>query len=216
MNLDYIEQQDITRSYLQGKLSASESASFEEFILDKPDMVAQLELDTILLQNLAKSTNKSEQLAMLSSVGQSLHDVWKLGLAAALGALMVLPFVQYQSVSDGVVPEIEGHNHIAYLESSRSLNTTSKNIVITADVKQLILMIQPATLDENHFAVTLKQSGDEYANTYTTQSQLANSGDLIITIPAEGLKQGGYELSLNGLNSSFKQTFAFELVRTNP
>jgi len=214
MNLDYIEQQDIARRYLQGKLSAVDNALFEEFILDKPELITQLELDGILLNNLAKSDDKSNSAppAVPLTMGQTLYDVWKLGLAAAIGALMVMPFVQQRSVEQINNGQLEGNNHIAYLESARSVNTTTKNIVLTADAQQLILMIQPATLDENMFAVSLKQDGDEQANTYNTHSQLANSGDLIITIPANMLKQGRYALELSGVNTSFKQTFIFELT----
>lgn len=215
MNLDYIKQQDIARRYLQGKLSAVDNTLFEEFILDKPELITQLELDDILLNNLSKSDDKSKIAppAVPVIMGQTLHDVWKLGLAAAIGALMVMPFVQQRSVEQINSGQLEGNNHIAYLESARSVNTTIKNIVISADAQQLILMIQPATLDESIFSVSFKQDGEEKVNTYNTQSQLANSGDLIITLPTNILKQGRYSLELSGVNSSFKQTFVFELTR---
>ncbi|MFA3791539.1 hypothetical protein AB6T38_10505 [Aliiglaciecola sp. SL4] len=52
MDRDYIESNDITNRYMQGKLCAEECEEFEVYLMENSEIVEQLELDSILIKAL--------------------------------------------------------------------------------------------------------------------------------------------------------------------
>ncbi len=50
MDKGYIEQHDIAQKYLLGKLSLNELEAFEVYLMDNPDAIEELHLDTIFIE----------------------------------------------------------------------------------------------------------------------------------------------------------------------
>ncbi|MEP4299102.1 MAG: hypothetical protein ABJ340_05400, partial [Paraglaciecola sp.] len=52
MDDEYITQNDIIQKYLRNKLTPEETVEFEEYIMDKPHLLEQLELDSVMVETM--------------------------------------------------------------------------------------------------------------------------------------------------------------------
>ena len=90
MDKQYIEQFDIGRKYLKNELTPEEVIQFEEYLLDKPELIEQLELDRIAMLAMPKVSQQREQ--------RSLWRWWKptyshgMALVASVCLVAVLVF----------------------------------------------------------------------------------------------------------------------------
>lgn len=226
MNMQDIEQRNIKQRYLTGRLNAQEVAAFEEYMLDKPELTQELELDSILYKTMPECMEQQPAIATntMSSrrnqrLRQTLNASWKYALAAGLGAFLFGPMVHSPLFSPAELARpaaltITGNNQIAYLETTRSMLSADKTIELGATASQLILLIQPATMTDSEFAVSLQRADTPASNAFATQATLANNGDLIISVPTDILQPATYALTIQGVRSDFSQTFSFNLVQT--
>lgn len=145
MNDDYINQNDIVKRYLHNKLTPEETVEFEEYMLDKPELLERLELDMVLMETLPKmfeqiqksiSNKKSWWTPILSHVT---------ALAACTGLITVLFLEQIHNIQtlDNFSPQI------VYLETYRSKNSITPLVFSPQEkFKVMIIDVPPKYMNQ--------------------------------------------------------------------
>ena len=54
LNDEYIKQHNLVTRYIRGQLTPEEAAEFESYFIDKPDLLEQIELETVLYEQIPK------------------------------------------------------------------------------------------------------------------------------------------------------------------
>ncbi len=71
MDKVYIDHNDIIAKYLRGQLTPEESVAFEEYLMDQPALIEQLELDSLLIRTMPEAVKSAE-----SQVKQVVKKYW--------------------------------------------------------------------------------------------------------------------------------------------
>ena len=200
MDKQYMEQFDISRRYLNGTLSPEERIEFEEYILDKPEIIEQLELDRVILAGLKKQPVKTKAAVFWQPwYSHSLAAA----ASVALVAVLLLDFVESPTGYGGetrlVSPEI------VYLETFRSQELrTEVAFYAGADFTYLIAAVPSA--EKEVFTVSLHDDSDNEFSMVLAESVANSEGDLVITLDKNRIKSGMYSVVVsNASNEAIKQ-----------
>ena len=175
MDKQYIQHHHIIQRYLHGKLTATESAEFEEYVLTHPDIAEEFELSALFKKALSPANAVAKNKAPCA---KWLHFFWPLfGLLAGSAATYVLlghpaAQVSHQAVSPDIV----------YIGEMRGVSTTQAppvGAVIEPSSEQQLLVLDVSSSHASHFNVTLQDSNGETVQQWSNQRQ-NRQGEIVV------------------------------------
>lgn len=173
-----IEAKNLANRYLKGQLSPDEIVAFEEYILDKPELLEQLELDSILIETLPKI----EESRVKPSLFSTFYASWRVLLPTACSLVLFVLLLLNSN------PEIhETTSQIHYVENVRSASQDrTESIKIEADTGVLVLVVTPLVLSDMHEVILSNANG----LLYSKQQKLSEFGQLSILIDKSIIDSG--------------------------
>ena len=195
MNDETIKQNDVVKRYLQNKLTPEEIVEFEEYILDKPELLEQLELDMVLVKTLPKvAVNETQKLA---EKGQQKLSLWQLlfgtplkaslgtGLACAMAAVLLFPVMQNQT------PALGGNIELFYLSQVRGA-PSEQTFDITQTADTLIFVLEVEFNQPEPFTVKLVNQDTNQPITLLPNYLPSEVGEIYISVNAKDMPKGNY------------------------
>lgn len=211
MDRAYIEQNNVVQRYRSGKLTAEENEAFEVYLLDKPTLVEELELDAILADGLSKSALAPHNNVQQPTQSQGLWGIRWL-TANHLWASCCTLLVALLLIQPGQQPaQIQGANQVVYLDTLRSSNQSLTQVTLAKNSQQLVLFIPANPGQKGPFNVEL-QNAQQQAQFSQSQVPLSNTGDLVLTLKRELLNTGQYQLQITDLPTQTQTSLKFGLV----
>lgn len=200
---DDIEIQNLTIRYLKGQLSPEETIAFEEYILDKPELLEQLELDSVLIKTLPQI----EESRAKESFFTKLLSSWLIVLPTACSFIFLAMLVMNHN------PDIqETASQIHYLENLRSANQSRiETVTIEEDTGILVLVVTPLILSDMHQVTLINADG----LAYNKQQKLSDFGQLSILIEKSVFERGEATLKvepLTNVSNTSGSTMEIDLV----
>lgn len=198
INDNYIVQNNIVERYLQGKLTAEETIEFEEYIIDKPEWIERLEMESVLVDNLPGAFEKARQNVKSDTV--EAVPWWQKPVASyvgvfTLGALCTLVFDRAdhshgsQALNLGRVDLVE----VSPLRSIPAQAKADATYSLSNDADHIMLLLQPSQVEgESELVTILRHSSDE--EIFKQIVQLNASGDFTVTLNKRQLKPGLYDV----------------------
>ncbi|WP_102795653.1 hypothetical protein [Bowmanella denitrificans] len=200
--------------YVRGELSGHELDKFEDYLMDNPELLEQLELDSVfasVLPKLELVTVKPDKGFNLwrwlftTPIGASLSASLGTACACVLLAALLWPNSSTQ------IPAISASNQLVHLGTLRSTSQPEKIIELSDKKTQLILVVQPVSFEDENFLVNIKSSSTGSETSLT--ASISASGDIVVLIPSQALVAGKYQLNITGLTSGITQESSFHLNR---
>lgn len=199
MDSKYIKDKNIISRYLRGALTPEETIEFEEYLIDKPELIEQLEIDNQLMKALPEvnySADKSKT---------SIFDFLMTPLRAsfATGFTCLLGFYLFTLNGDGMSTSPEGliakQSQVVFLDTLRgpaNEQDTPYKVTLLAGSNSISIGI-PAEPDYptvkykiqiNHTQITQGK--------FSTACRLADqSGYFFITLEGNPLQTGVYQIN---------------------
>lgn len=200
--------------YVRGELSGHELDKFEDYLMDNPELLEQLELDSVFASVLPK-------LELVTVKPDKGFNLWRWLFTTPAGASLsaslstacacVLLAALLWSNSSTQIPAISASNQLVHLSTLRSTSQPERTIEISDKQTQLILVVQPASFEDENFLVNIKNSSNESETSLT--ASISESGDIVITVPSQALVSGKYQLNITGSTSGITQESSFHFIR---
>lgn len=199
-NIDkaYIEENNVINKYVNGKLSAEESAEFEAYFIDKPELLEQIELELVLKENIPLVVSHSKKPSILSLwFGTWPKVIFAMSISVFAGVLVSNVIVNHEAKF------LQGETHIAYIESFRTTNNNVdvNTIHINNRVKQLVLVYTPVYPQEKRFKIIVIASKTKKVIFESTDMRKNNDDELVIALPTSLLQKGSYDLVVTALSA---------------
>lgn len=198
MNHEYIEKNNIVERYLRGTLSPEESTEFEQYFLDKPDLLEQLELDHLLYQQLPQAEvikDKSWGYIVWEHLfGSPVKSLTMIACTCLLSVLVVVGILHEPDM-------VTGSGQVVYTDTYRSNQPQKRvNIELQQGVENLVL-VTPVEVFNQHYRVVVveEDNGRELLNNNTWVNA---DGELTIVLPVELLKSGNYVLKVSAIEQN--------------
>lgn len=219
MDKKYIDENEIEIKYLRNQLTTEELEEFEVFLIDNPELVEQLELDSTLLNGLEVLKQNVKKPKPI------FHKIFSFDMLPIMASFMsgLLVVVLFQSwFGENKTAEILSSTQIEYLSGFRSAsNTTTPEITIYLDSLDLELA------SKKRFVLSLDtnvEGGFSYVvEFYRVQSDQSNSinidkikgaisdneGSIGVVLKTNKYPPGKYEVRLVASNDDFDNTHSF-------
>ena len=209
---EYISQNDIVQRYLQNKLTPEETVMFEEYMMDKPELLEQLELDSVMVGILPQVKNQTEKskltesknsLGWLIGVIRSPNLAWS--LCAAFFGLMLLNLnhIGENQVSD-ISPEI------VYLEIVRGKRDVQE-IKLEKSRNPQILALEIGAKPRKYYKVKIIN----LANHKVLESLSIQSNNIGLLVLSFGESLGGGEYSVSAKPSNTEMYTEYFHLKVN-
>ncbi|MFT2089984.1 hypothetical protein [Paraglaciecola sp. 2405UD69-4] len=198
MDDDYINQNDTVQRYLHNKLTPEETVEFEEYIMDKPHLLEQLELDSVMVETMPKvELGKSKPSFWQGIFGTPLKASLGTGLACALAAVLLLPAIQPPSS-----PAI-GNLELFYLSDVRSDDYEQKfKVAPSADT--LIFVLEAEFEQVTPFNVSLTSESTDQTIFAELTYLPSEVGEIYVPISVQDMPNGKYEFEYYPANDKSK------------
>ncbi|MEP1554376.1 MAG: hypothetical protein ABJJ44_03155 [Paraglaciecola sp.] len=207
MDDEYITQNDIIHKYLHNKLTPEEVMAFEEYIMDKPHLLEQLELDSVMVEtiplvNESNGNNASRAQSPKPSFwdvlfGTPLKASLGTGLACALVIVLLLPNMQ-----SSTTPAI-GNLELFYLSDVRS-NDYEQKFAVAKSAETLIFVLEAEFEQITPFTVSLtnESTGQPiFTNIPYTPSDV---GEIYVPVSVQDMPKGNYQFEYYPANNQSK------------
>lgn len=199
MDREFIEQHDIAQRYLHGRLTPEEAEEFEVYLMDNPEMVAELEIDATLQSSINVSQNTPKQAArFLRWLDYQLVSFAAVASSIVMGFLLFWQSGAPSNLPTGVMTDIT----VVTLGTSRSSAQPIKKVSKSDLSGSLMLEIQPAAYDEDMFDLVVKRREDGKVIHKVDNVEINNRGDVLLLLPSELLSSGIYDIELLSLCKS--------------
>lgn len=202
MDDEYINQNDIVKRYLQNKLTPEETVEFEEYMLDKPELLERLELDMVLVETLPRVevTEKKkleEKNGIKPYLWQTLFGkpfVYSI-CSFFLGALVISQLnniSQTQALFTGTINLVE----ISPLRSTSSEDIPDAVYSLSNNADYIILMLQPEDTngDPINIEITRTSDGKQILNEEFRQN---SAGEILVMLRKNQISLGRYSLAFS-------------------
>ncbi|WP_416305963.1 hypothetical protein [Neptunicella sp. SCSIO 80796] len=193
MDETYIAENDIKRRYLHNKLTAEETAEFEAYILDKPALLEELELDSVFISAYPNMMKKSP-------FWRSLTDKWLWpGLGVAIGGALSAAIILIAFIPQTSFELSKQSPEIVYLETMRSVSgRTSVRFLPSQEEK--LLVIDTGLRAREHVNLILENESGTVKNNWSSITTNSN-GELIVMLVKTRLIGGNYRMTVTPLGS---------------
>ncbi|MEP0355294.1 hypothetical protein [Paraglaciecola sp.] len=173
MGDETINQNDIVQKYLHNKLTPEETVEFEEYIMDKPHLLEQLELDSVMVEHLPSVQEIPVQSRLFSSIFKTI------AFAAPVLCCVVLLLILFNEPS--TMYTANNNSHIHYLENLRSVNKKiTENITVERNTRSLMIVATPYVLAEQHQVSLINPLTSELI--YSDVKKLSELGQLNVLV----------------------------------
>jgi hypothetical protein len=190
MDDEYINQHDIALRYLQGKLTPEETVEFEEYILDKPKLLEQLEVDSVLKIHLPNVHIINTSSPKIRKPFGWFSTPLRASVATAFACVFILwvavPKKEFSATHFTASPDI------VYLETFRSAGNTQE-ISVDNSHRSILLVIDLSGLPEKMYSFKLFDQ-NEIERMDKNGLSTNSLGELIISLPTKVLNSGDYIL----------------------
>ena len=214
MDDDYINQNDIVKRYLHNKLTPEETLEFEVYILDKPELLEQLELDMVLIETLPKvnvvEKQKREEKSELKPsfwqvlLGTPIKASFATGFACVLFAALLFPISEQPS-------SITGNIEIFYLSDVRG-GTFEQKFEVAQTADTLIFVLEAEFAQPEPFEVKLinQETGKQIP---LLESYIPSEvGEIYVSIGAQTLPKGKYRFEYYPAAEEDKKLFSTLII----
>ena len=202
MDSKYIKEKNIIARYLRGSLTPEESIEFEEYLIDKPELIEQLEIDSQLMKTLPAVDYKSKrpQTASMQKLWfwtTPLRASFATGFSCLLGFYLFLfywPDMPVKPPQPGLVAK---PSQVVFLDTLRSgSGDTPRQIALIKGSRSISLGI-PAEPDYPTIKYKIQVSHSQIAQgKFSTECRLADqSGYFFLTLEGEPLQPGLYVIN---------------------
>ncbi len=191
MDKGYIEQHDIAQKYLLGKLSLNELEAFEVYLMDNPDAIEELHLDTIFIEQKI-AIQQGNKTAKTGNLGFWL-TWWQKPLYAsvATAAVCLLTFSLLPTLDS--TPELDSvvvSPKLVYVSNMRgNRQVADAQVDLDQQRSATIIVVQDNFEQDKTYYVDMFYGDDDIIA--KTVSYKANSdSELLVTLPIAKQKDG--------------------------
>lgn len=131
MDKEYLDQYAVSQRYRLGSLTPEESEAYEIYLLNNPDAVSQLELDTLLAKGLRQVAT-----APAAKASATRSHWWAVGAALLGGAAVAFSAVLLLLPT---AANFNGQTQLVYLETVRG-ESLAETVRITADQVMVLVL----------------------------------------------------------------------------
>lgn len=206
---DSIERQ--AQRYLQDKLSDSEKAAFEAYIIANPHVVEQLEIDAALTSGFRALNPISVRQRLMASLKAWLTPQTLVASACTFALGIVVSYVMPLNNAENGIASV---SNVVYLDTLRSFEP-SDNVINIGNTNQheFVFFLQTGPRQKGPFEVSLWQKETNEAQLNLSHAPLTNTGEVVVTVPASILQDGTYTLDVTDISSQSKTSTQFTVVR---
>lgn len=192
MNKKTIVDNEIGSRYLQGKLTPDELAEFETYLLTHPDLVAELELDSVMYKVMPQVENMEKATGSWRFLDLPLRQV----LAPLFASMIMVPMVILALFNDANIPNIQP----VFLTSDtyRTADNSFSNMAtlrFEEEDEVILLMLYPENELADDFKVILRDTSGGVEQIFTDLAR-GESGYVSIQLPASAVGEGEYILDI--------------------
>lgn len=218
MDDEYITQNDTVQRYLHNKLTPEETVEFEEYILDKPELLERLELDMVLVETLPHvKTQRHEQHKI--SLGSRSPSFWtaifgtplRTSIFTACACILCFSILFNSSNFDTTSPSISPN--IVYLENYRSADSTTTLIFKSNEILKVIVIDTPPNSDTGDiFEISL--FGVEGELVWVREVFANNNAEISFLLFGHEVVQQNYQLTVKQ-NGPVMDSFNINIDKNN-
>ncbi|AVP97558.1 hypothetical protein C7S18_10280 [Ahniella affigens] len=168
MNRRYIQKNDIVMKYLRGELSVAQQTEFEQFYLDDPDTLDELEAASALKTHLSRRTTHGARRWL------SVPTLVCSAASLLLGIAVMLP------LKFGAAPVVQPNIRTISFDSNRGADSVVQFDRLPGE--RLILLRLPIATSEDGLTLLLTRNGDTILETTGLASDYM--GDVLLVVPA--------------------------------
>ena len=192
MNKQHSERQELARRYTRGELSEQEAEEFEIYLMDKPEMIEQLELDEVFHNCLEEAEEKRvERFSIWKWITQTPIGASVATFACTTGLLFGILVLDKGFLKSS--PNISATGNIIYLENLRSNNPGFRRVDVVGNKPTLALFVQTSLSENKQVTITLSDN----SNTFHKFEGFVVGGELVVNIPSTWLHSGDYEITVS-------------------
>lgn len=186
MTRDYIQENDIVMKYLRGDLSIADQVAFEQFYLDDPETLDELEAASALKAHLPQQAP--------TSAGRwfTVHTLVCSAASLLLGIAVVVP------LKLGEAPVVQPNIRTIAIDTNRGADSIIR--VDRRPGERLILLRIPIATSEEDLTLVLTRSGDKVLETTGLTSDYL--GDVLLAVPMTFFAEGPTLLTLRRADGS--------------
>ncbi len=202
MDINYINDNNISARYLNGELSEAEEAEFELFLINHPYYVEQLELEDALFRFVPQLEKHSKKRWL--NLSYLLELPLRQALAPIAICLIALPAAVFFWIEPSTVNSIQPvflTNDGFRTSSSTSNQETTLTFQSETDV--LLLLLYPDNELANEFEISVRDSDGNLVREFGNRGR-GSYGYLSIELAAQEIRSGSYivEMMPIDLNST--------------
>lgn len=206
MDKQYIEQHGIVGKYLQGQLTGEESTAFEEYLMDNPHMVEQLELDQLMTQAMPAAFSQLQQDKQTKprSFWWWLQNPLSASFATMVVCVLCFPLVSHLFMARDDDPSVIANPPQVYLAPVRGeLEQVQMPVILIGNNDRLFeLTIQPSDYSATQYEIEIKTIDSDNVTLVAQPFEVMPSGDIKLLLPAKFYLEGKYQLTAKPINSS--------------
>ena len=220
MDEKYTKEDMLVERYLEGKLTAEQTASFEEQFLSSDELLNELEAAERLGQGLhdVSALENAHVTKKLTSNVVSLFQSPRYAMAASFMLLVSLSVSSVLLQKNAHLSEFDSNqavpSEIIPLVSVRGAAGNELNTLPLGDTpKQFVLMLDPGFEPYSHYRATVYRldTAKEPAMLWQVDEMLPGYEDMLaLSLPSSVLSTGDYEIQLEGWLDEWPANHGFE------
>lgn len=191
MDKAYIEQHDIAQRYLKGKLSLDEVEAFEVYLMDHPDAIDELRLDTVFIEhNIAMQPEN--RIAAMGDTGSRLTEWLRPFFASvATAAVCMLTFMWLPTHdSTTAIDNVVVSPTLIYVSNMRgNRQVADAQFDIDEQKSPAIIVVQDNFEKDKTYNVDMFY-GDDDVIAKSTSYKANSDSELLVTLPTAKQKDG--------------------------
>lgn len=204
LNDDYIKQHNLVTRYIRGQLTPEEATEFESYFIDKPELLEQIELETVLYEQIPKvefqqqgeSDSSANWLNIpMAWMGQSLaNTLVAFASSCLLGIGLTLMLLQ----EEPGIQEAAGIGQVVYTDTYRSSQSDVRIQIDLQEEAHTLVLVSPVEVFNQDYQISLIR---EDSNTHVVSLQIRAdaNGELSVVIPVSLLHSGEYVLWVSAI-----------------
>lgn len=191
MTLDTIRKHNIVHKYLRGKLTPEEVIEFEVFVLDKPELIEELELDG------AFSACFPDAIAEPAKPAFDWRQFWHFPALSSAATIMFALLVWTVWPEPAASPAQHsglGAAQVVYFDTLRSGDQAPRRLHLQPGITNLTLVLTPTHFNQSPYQVEL---ANQRSTAFSVSDLTINGmGELTLSIPAGQLDAGLYQVTI--------------------
>jgi hypothetical protein len=225
MGNDYIAQNNVVAKYLRGQLTPEEAVAFEVYLMDKPALIEQLEMDRVLIKTMPEAVKHAKKTSKwtLGWFNTPLFASLFGSVATLLICVIGFSYLQSSSIDEGqpngVPDDVIVNIPLVYLsplrgaDDSSGIDSNSAPVVSPKKAdRYFAVIIQPSDTHVDVFEVQIVNRVTEVIVLQTQVVEPMVSGDIKLTLLSEMYPSGDYAIIAKAVNSpSGPKTYYFSV-----